>query len=208
MSTPNIAWFPMFVAQFPEAERFRDDIESLWDMAVDDAERALELEKENDALRGQVKRLSSVELQMDRQREHYRAVLTDHYDKATSYYNVVFTVGYAGIFTTWSLTAPAMNRLQNAWVAGLALLSLFFFVGWEIAKAVQGSMTARRLAKLSESDSLAFEANAKELHRAENRDDELFAKGWVFALVGSLVPGLACALLLGYLTWARVAGLG
>lgn len=203
MGGPNISWLPMFLQEFPDAVRFRDEIEGLWDMAVWDAQRAQEREDENLRLHEELKSYRENEKTFENQRKFYQGVLKDHLETSTAYANLIISAGYAGLFATWTLTLDNLSPVQSALIGGLALLSLLFFVGWELAKMIYGAWDAHRYSRLLEIRGEAFGPAHLELDKQQEANQRLFGRWWIVAMLGALLPGLASGLILMGLLWAR-----
>jgi len=68
--------------------------------------------------------------------EAYKEALHTQYSQLTSYSNLILGAGYAGIFATWSLTKDSLGKASASWVGLLIIVSLFFFVLFEIIRMV------------------------------------------------------------------------
>jgi hypothetical protein len=204
MGGPNISWLPGFLAEFPAAEEYKAAITEIWNAYHEGELGHMRLLEENERLLAELRKHKDAAEQLENQWKYYAEVQATHYDKATAYANLILSAGYAGLFATWSMTASSMTGLQSALVGGLALLSLLFFVGWEITKATWAAVESLRHARLLEHKGPEFAARMEALQQRADREERFFQKAWVFALVGSLVPGAASGLLLMWLLGARL----
>lgn len=207
MGGPTISWLPSFINQFPEAERYRGQIEGVWELYVEESNAALEMEEELSQLRTQLERYKKDEETFENQRKFYQGILHDHLETSVAYANLIISAGYAGLFASWTLTIDNLSPVQSALVGGLALLSLLFFVGWEIAKMVYGAWDARRYAQLLAKQGAALGPAHLDLDRRQEEAERLFGRWWIVAVLGALLPGLSAGLILAGLLWVRVVSL-
>ncbi len=82
-----------------------------------------------------------------------KEVINLAYDQAKSYSNIIIFGGYAGIFATWNLTKDQLQSWQVATVGASIMLSLLFFVSFElVALWIRASQTRRLMRQLEESE--------------------------------------------------------
>lgn len=63
-------------------------------------------------------------------------IQTRLYEKASSYTNLVISVGYAGFYTTWAFLKDSLPREEMVLAALSMAVSIAFFILWEVFKAL------------------------------------------------------------------------
>jgi hypothetical protein len=136
-------------------------------------------------------------------------IVTATYSQAAAYTNLVLLGGYAGFFGLWQLTKEYLARTQILCSALLILVSLLFFVLFEVAKMILVTKSTLRKAKVLESvDATSTPATTLAALREVESSLELsvgpFMRFWGVSVFVSLVTALLAA---GILAYAFVAEL-
>ena len=136
-------------------------------------------------------------------------LMTVLFDKASAYTNLIILGAYAGFFGLWQITKEYLSKPQALWAALLMLISLLFFVVFEIVKMVviQRSITAKTAALKKPETQQSPAALAKvlgEIDQTHERVNYRFMRYWVFTMVVTVGSGIAATAVLCY---AFIAGL-
>lgn len=134
-------------------------------------------------------------------REAIIDIVSVTYDRAVAYSNVMIIAGYAGVFATWHLVEPDLNRTATIWVALLLAISLTTFVAFEVYKMVIISISMKpQLSLLSASvDDSEFLRQLSEIQRKQKHTAmKLTWRAWYCVLVVAVPTGFAAMLILGY----------
>jgi len=136
-------------------------------------------------------------------------MLTVIFDKSTAYTNLLLIGAYAGFFGLWQLTKDYLSKPQALWSALLVIISLTFFVIFEVTKMVviQRDISAKAKAlSLPEcrTNPQVLAQRMNEIAIAHERTGFHFMRFWVLTMVVTVGAGLAGA---GVLVWSFVAGL-
>lgn len=147
--------------------------------------------------------------QAEEQVEAQVKMLTVIFDKATAYTNLLLIGAYAGFFGLWQLTRDHLSKPQALWSALLVIVSLTFFVIFEVTKMVviQKDISAKAKAlNLPEcrNNPQVLAQRMNEIATAHERIGFRFMRFWVFTMIVTVGAGLAGA---GVLMWSFVAGL-
>lgn len=122
-----------------------------------------------------------------------KEILAQAYGQASSYSNLIIIAGYVGFYSMWSSVRADMPQTAMLAAGLLVTVSALFFVAFEVYKMIRTSLHFRTLVKLlNEGGSFA-------LGRAQSKEQEFslqLAKGWVVALVFTVIPGFAAAAIL------------
>ena len=129
-----------------------------------------------------------------------REIVLTAYEQARSYSNIIMMGGYAGLFAIWGFTKAELVQWQVVSVGLLALISLLFFVLFEIyASWLRSTQTFSLLKQLTQAEQMnrfPEDYGKQEQARAAN-----LAKVWPFFFFGALISGLGAA---GVLVFAFV----
>lgn len=209
----TLSWFDQHVKHHPEAEQLRPHVERLFESAADAERRCIDLDeilievcKERDMLAEQ---RTDIELgqeviylrqALDGQKARWRRYMELQaaiFDKASTYTNLLISAGYVGLFATWHLSKDFIAPSQNRIVAVSLVASLFFFIGWEVAKMIHGGLVVRKQAQLlSEVEPHQFKQAEERLQGQHDFWKNYFERHWVVVLVLTIAPGLFAAVLL------------
>lgn len=85
-----------------------------------------------------------LQMRLDRFVEDQISIQSATFDKASSYNNIVLTLGYAGFFAIWNMVATHLSFVTNAWIGSLLGLSLLLFIIWTLISSV---MMTRQIAE-------------------------------------------------------------
>lgn len=115
------------------------------------------------------------------------------FDKASSYTNVVTTLGYAGFFSVWSLVSGELTRTENALVGFCLGISLLIFVLWTLIMTALITMNFRKYAIIDSSEFSTFDETLDAHKTAEekiNRANLRMQRYWPFQFILSSVSAL------------------
>lgn len=134
--------------------------------------------------------------------EAQRKIITITFDRAATYTVVVIFGGYAGYFAIWQLSKDYLSRAEALWAALLILVSLLFFVLFEVFKMVSITRTTIARAALlqrpdvrQDPDRLLQELKA--LDESQHSGSRLYMAVWAFSAAVSVLGALAGAIILG-----------
>ncbi|QJQ21689.1 hypothetical protein HG549_17705 [Pseudomonas sp. SK] len=128
--------------------------------------------------------------------------------QASSYTNLIMVAGYAGLFGLWSTLVERLPQWLYALCGLLALLSLLFFVSWEIIKMVWGSLYIKRTNQMI--TTIARGANQIDMYQsAMSLYSVKVHKVWLWFFVPTVALGMGAGLLLvgyfSYEVWCSVS---
>ncbi len=84
-----------------------------------------------------------------------KEVITNSYEHAKQYANIITLGGYAGLFSIWNLTKENLASWQSASVAILALLSLLIYIVFELYGAwLRTTQVNNQMSELIEAEEL------------------------------------------------------
>lgn len=101
--------------------------------------------------------------------------LSLQYDKATNYFNIIFGVGYIGLFTAWGNLKDTLSKQQNN-IIGISLtVSIGVLMLWEVIKMIstyyQLNKSQKILNEPKEKTINSTKAHASDIKREKlNRD--------------------------------------
>jgi hypothetical protein len=114
-----------------------------------------------------------------------------------TYTKMVMAAGYAGFLAFWAKSTVVIPPLQHAWIGSLFLLSLLFFISWEVIKSTMTSITVNRLVKVL-GDPATPESIASFAKQASAHDRQM-GRLWIFFFVPSASFGFSSGIwLLGW----------
>jgi hypothetical protein len=131
------------------------------------------------------------------------------YDYATVYTAVIIFGGYAGFFAIWQLTKDYLSKDQALWSALCVMVSLLFFVLFEVFKMVFVTTQVLRQKRILETprvrnDPHLLLAALQGLEKAQRPSFRWLIVSWAIIVVIALVTALAGIAILGY---AFISGL-
>ena len=140
--------------------------------------------------------------QQNEQLEGAIKVFTAIYSSARAYTNVVILAGYAAFFAAWGFLRNDIAHRASLWALFLMMVSAAVFVAFEVGKMIWISTLTRRFSKgLYNGNPLAALEN---LRKNEQREAVFIGRIWIWALIGTLVPGFTA---FGVLAWNLVGAL-
>jgi hypothetical protein len=130
-------------------------------------------------------------------------LMTVLFDKATAYTNLIILGAYAGFFGLWQITKEYLSKQQALWSALLMLISLLFFVLFEVVKmiVIQRNITAKATALRKPETKQSPTALAKvfgEIDQTHERVNYHFMHYWIFTTVVTVGAGIAATAVLCY----------
>jgi hypothetical protein len=118
------------------------------------------------------------------------------FEKAQAYVRVVIAAGYAGFFIAWSGTRNHLSALESIWSALLIVVSLFFYVLFEIYQMTAFVRTLNGLDRVANAPIDEFEQLAQQHQRSVEQGNRRIMRVWFVALFLTIAPGIAGALIL------------
>lgn len=136
-------------------------------------------------------------------------IVTAAYNQATAYTNLILLGGYAGFFGLWQLTKEYLSREQALWSALLVLVSLLFFILFEVVKMVVSTKATLGKARVLQSPEMLSTptralAALKEVESSIEHALGPFMRYWGVTVFVCLVTALVAA---GILAYAFISGL-
>ena len=117
---------------------------------------------------------------------------THLYDKASAYTKLIIGLGYAGFFTAWASTRPYLSRREVLWSALCIVVSLVFFVAFEIFQMIVTATTFTTLRRIGAASAQQLDSVVKEEQaRGARKAGWLMYVWWYGILPICVVPGLA-----------------
>lgn len=124
---------------------------------------------------------------------------SDQVEQTIQYNNVIIAVGYIGVFTLWGLIKEYILPFAQLWSALLILISIAFFVSWEIVKMIRIQNIRKPLHVIlmnGNYNSLPEEIEKYSLQ--EQRYNLISNKIYPYFLIPTLITGCLSAIILLY----------
>lgn len=134
-----------------------------------------------------------LEIRQSRFLEDQISIQSATFDKASSYNNIVLTLGYAGFFAIWNMVATELSVQVNTWVGFLLGVSLFAFVVWTLLSSV---FTTRQIANRAKLLSREFETQEEFFSSLSLFDGQMrrsalaFQRWWPLVFTFTALTGL------------------
>ncbi len=130
---------------------------------------------------------------IDKQKEF----LENAYNRAMAYTNLIMIGGYAGFFALWGLTKEYLSKGQVFWSALLILISIVFFMSFEIYKMIHNGIVFQSLQKVIK-DPEQFHTQI-EIHNKKTTELAVrLGRIWIPVLIVAIGTGLGAYGVLGY----------
>lgn len=126
------------------------------------------------------------------------------FERATSYNNVILVAGYAGAFTIWSFTKSQLSDKSSMVIALFLLVSLTFFIVFEVVKMVVIAKAVTRKMKVF-NGCISVEDKVKALKDIEEINATVTAGFLIHWKLTMLVTTVSAAVALGLLAYNFVA---
>ena len=130
-------------------------------------------------------------------------IISEGFEKATNYTNLIIVAGYAGFFALWQMTREYLNRDQVLISALLMMVSIIVFIVFEIYKALNTSIVLWKYSQLftntnniSSVEVMQSAINTFQARQSKSNNRLLVLWGLVFAV--TTATGLAAAFVLLY----------
>jgi len=208
MGFPRDLWFDGLVQEYPAAEKYRTHVDRLVDDYFAEANQRADLEIEVESLREVVDGLNTrldayedSERALKRRRSAVIDILTAQYEKASSYTNLVISLGYAAMIAVFTANAGLLTMTERRLAGCLLLTSLLFFVVWELYKMMVGGWLSKDLAAVVSSEN--FDLKLARHQARSGAANRRFAALWVWNLAICVPTGLGAGLLLIWGLFAR-----
>lgn len=124
--------------------------------------------------------------------EAQERLITSSFDKAKAYFQVVLSIGYVGLFASWSFTKAFLTENEVFWSATLAILSLLvfvlfevitmFFTSWNLLALQQAVQDREHFKQIID----AHEIKSKKLNVS-------YRRVWIICWLFSVITGVAAA---------------
>lgn len=121
------------------------------------------------------------------------------HSNSVSYANLILVAGYAGFFAFWSTLENNLPKWLHALSGLLIVLSLLFFLTWEVVKMIWSAFTLRRIEHQMTQRPPGADTMTQ-FQQALNAYDRRVGRLWVWFLLPTIVFGLGggLALLVGF----------
>jgi len=127
-------------------------------------------------------------------------LISEAYERAAAYTNLIVLAGYAGTFTLWSFTADFLPERAEIITALMLGISLFVFCGWEVYKMFitqYGLVNTANTLDIISTPAEYFENVEKAKIKAAN-DQITLLRYWRIVLLITIPLGFGSALLMFY----------
>lgn len=135
--------------------------------------------------------------------EAHERLVTSSFDKAQAYSQVIFSIGYVGIFAASGFTKEYLTREEILWSALLACISIVFFVLFEVFKMFISSRTILQLRNAIRNPEL-FQQKLKQYEDRNKIWEFRYTIAWYVCWPISASTGIGAAAIL---MWAFVVHL-
>lgn len=129
--------------------------------------------------------------------EFFSELSTKTYERANIYTNLIIGVGYVGFFTAWENLKTYLPAKTLNTAAFLMLLSLSFFIFYEVAKMIWTAIYLQVVIRpLQSATPETIDARIEKFNKDQN--SLLFQQMvlWVFALTLTLIPAIIASWLI------------
>lgn len=207
MGVPMDTWFDALVAEHPDAEKYRPNMDRVIEMYWEEANDRVSWEEKAKKLKLILDDVLDGDKRLAARRQREKEANAAHYEKASGYANLIVSAGYAALIVAWSTTFRDIDKGYAMIVGALALTSLLLFIGWEILKMIASALEiSRRATILGKADSELLDALEADLDR-NSPLNSIVERGWKWQLFLALPTGLASGVILivqVFKTYARL----
>ncbi len=130
-----LAWFDRLTAEFPGAEKYKDDLSRLFSNG--EAAFNEQRDRANNAEQIAARAIGDLRGQ-DRLRGYLMDFTVAVFEKAAAYTTLVVSLGFVGLFSAWGNTHSQLTDSSNRLVGVFIIIALASFVGFEIYKMFVG----------------------------------------------------------------------
>ena len=132
--------------------------------------------------------------------EFYNSFIANAYDKGSKYTNLIIVAGYASFFTFWSNVRNEVNIIDARLSVIYVVISVSFFIAWEILQMIVSSVTLQKLYKLNDVPPAEFKIQMEQRKSAIKKSEASCGRFWIYQLLITISFGFsgAAILLLSY----------
>jgi hypothetical protein len=123
-------------------------------------------------------------------------IMSSLYDKSAAYTNIIMAAGYVGFFTVWSNMKVYMSAFDMRISALCMLISIMFFVMWEVTKMIVTSRSLSSLQDATNASPAEFNAKLEAYYLDAAKINAALMKWWSCVLFVTIVPALIAASIL------------
>lgn len=118
-------------------------------------------------------------------------IYSNMFDKAMNYTNVIIVAGFAGLLAIWGYVQSFLHDWDKIASILAIMVSLIFFILWEIIKMIINGISSQRIAKVLKSSSSQLLKKLEEAEIKDQKQNILFYRIWMFfTLPLTILPGL------------------
>lgn len=128
--------------------------------------------------------------------EFYTSIIAHSYDKGSNYTNLIIMAGYVLFFTFWSNVKNEVDIVDARLSVIYVIISVLFFIVWEIWEMIYSSLDLRRLHQLNQVSPSEFKAQMERVKKETEKLQANFARLWIYELILTIIPGFSGALTL------------
>ena len=209
MGYPRDLWFDELVREAPQAEKYRTNLDRMIDEYFSEANDRADLEskleeksKEVEALKERLQSHEDSEKITAKRRKAATELLTISYERASTYTNVIISLGYAAIITVFTSNISLLSAMERRVVGVLILFSLLCFISWELFKMIAAGRSANYLAAAVASQD--FDEAIEGYNAAIAKQSMTFARFWKWQLFVTIPTGLGAACILIWALFVRL----
>jgi|GEM_PF-5145924 len=141
------------------------------------------------AIESSIKEAAALDIQ--KRKAFMQDLIVTHYQTSQTYITIVIGGSYAAFFTSWAGIQSSLPESERFFSIILMLMSLIFFLGWEIFKMIKTSFLMKEQVAVIQADSAAdFEGLIQKLIKKENAFILLNTKVWPGILVLTIIPAI------------------
>lgn len=126
-----------------------------------------------------------------------KELLSEGFQRANAYTNLILGAGYAGFFAVWAFTRAELSTALIFWSAILVTISLLTFVSFEVFRTLYNGIAMLELSRAVE-DEANFAIHLAAWKRKQQTRNIWLGNIWLPAFTMSAVSGFGGALILGY----------
>ncbi len=124
-------------------------------------------------------------------------IYSNMFDKAMNYTNIIIVAGFAGLLTIWGYVQNFLHNWDKIASILAIVISLIFFIIWEIIKMITNGISSQRITKVLKSPPSQLSQKLREAEINEQKQNILFYRVWIFlTLPLTILPGLVGSIIL------------
>jgi hypothetical protein len=131
--------------------------------------------------------------------EFNTSIIAKSYEKALAYTNLIIFAGYVLFFSFWKEVRGELDKVWSGISVILVIISLIFFIAWEIFQMIQSSAYFRKLYSTFKLSPDNYSEKIQNFNKEIQKNQARVASLWIFELIFTIIPGFLGAGILLFL---------